>query len=63
MQFNRGVVLIDSSGTDVGRRNWKGKAAARDAVHANRRRIRGARGRRLLRQRGELLGASVIKCW
>ena len=40
---------------DRGRRNWKGKAAARDAVYANRRRIRGARGRRLLRQRGELL--------
>ena len=40
---------------DRGRRNWTGKAAARDAVYANRRRIRGARGRRLLRQRGELL--------
>ena len=26
---------------DRGRRNWKGKAAARDAVYANRRRIRG----------------------
>ena len=34
---------------------WKGQAAARDAVYANRRRIRGARGKRLLRQRGELL--------
>ena len=40
---------------DRGRRNWKGKAAARKAVYANRRRIRGARGKRLLRQRGELL--------
>ena len=40
---------------DRGRRNWKGKAAARTAVYANRRRIRGARGQRLLRQRGELL--------
>ena len=40
---------------DRGRRNWKGQAAARDAVYANRRRIRGARGKRLLRQRGELL--------
>ena len=38
-----------------GRRRWKGKTAARDAVYANRRRIRGARGKRLLRQRGELL--------
>ena len=29
---------------DRGRRHWKGQAAARDAVYANRRRIRGARG-------------------
>ncbi len=40
---------------DRGRRRWKGKTAARDAVYANRRRIRGARAKRLLRQRGELL--------
>ncbi len=40
---------------DRGRRNWKGKAAAQRAVYANRRRIRGSRGQRLLRQRGELL--------
>jgi transposase len=38
-----------------GRRNWRGKAEARDAVYRNRRRIRGARGKRLLRQRGERL--------
>ena len=40
---------------DRGRRNWTGKADARAAVYANRRRIRGTRGQRLLRQRGELL--------
>ena len=40
---------------DRDRRNWKGKADARHAVYANRRRIRGARGKRLLRQRGERL--------
>jgi transposase len=40
---------------DRGRRNWKNKAAARDAVHANRRRIRGARGLALLRKRSEFL--------
>ncbi len=40
---------------DRGRRNWKGKAAAQRAVYANRRRIRGTRGQRLLRQRGERL--------
>jgi transposase len=38
-----------------GRRNWKGKAEPRDAVYRNRRRIRGARGQRLLRLRGERL--------
>ena len=43
---------------DRGRRNWKGKAAARDAVYANRRRILGARGQQLLRQRGEPAGNS-----
>ena len=40
---------------DRGRRNWTGKAAAQQAVYANRRRIRGSRGQQLLRQRGELL--------
>ena len=40
---------------DRGRRRWRGKSAARAAVCANRRRIRGVRGRRLLRQRGERL--------
>ena len=38
-----------------GRRNWQDNDAARDAVYANRRRIRGGRGRRLLRKRGEFL--------
>ena len=40
---------------DRGRRNWRGKPTARAAVYRNRRRIRGARGQRLLRQRGERL--------
>jgi transposase len=38
-----------------GRRNWKKKPEARTAVYRNRRRIRGARGLRLLRLRGERL--------
>ena len=38
-----------------GRRRWKDKEAARNAVYRNRRRIRGERGRRLLRRRGERL--------
>jgi len=40
---------------DRGRRNWKKDPKARDAVYRNRRRIRGARGLRLLRLRGERL--------
>jgi len=40
---------------DRGRRHWKKNAAARDAVYANRRRIRGGRGRALLRRRSERL--------
>src|SRR4029453_18107923 len=40
---------------DRGRRNWKKNSQARDAVYRNRRRIRGERGQRLLRLRGERL--------
>jgi len=36
-----------------GRRNWKNKEEEKAAVYPNRRRIRGERGKRLLRQRGE----------
>jgi transposase len=38
-----------------GRRCWTHHPEARGAVYRNRRRIRGVRGRRLLRQRGERL--------
>jgi len=38
---------------DRGRRNWTGKQEEKAAVYQNRRRIRGERGKRLLRQRGE----------
>jgi transposase len=40
---------------DRGVRNWKGRAEERQAVYANRRRIRGVRGKRLMRRRGEFL--------
>lgn len=40
---------------DRPRQSWTGQEVARDAVYANRRRIHGNRGRRLLRRRGELL--------
>lgn len=37
------------------KRNWKGKERQKKASEANRRRIRGKRGKRLLRRRGELV--------
>jgi transposase len=40
-----------------GRRNWTGKTAERDAVYANRRRIRGDHGKALLRRRVIHIGA------
>src|SRR5262250_260100 len=41
-----------------GRRSWQGKAEEQAAVYAHRRRIRGERGKRLLRQRGEKIERS-----
>jgi transposase len=38
---------------DRGRRDWKDKPEEKAAIYQNRRRIRGERGKRLLRQRGE----------
>ena len=38
-----------------GRRKWRGKQAEQEATYANRRRVRGERGKQLLRQRGEKL--------
>jgi transposase len=46
-----------------GRRRWKDREAEREAVYANRRRIRGTRGKRLLRKRGELLERPFAHCY
>jgi transposase len=48
---------------DRGRRCWEGKKAEQAGVYANRRRIRGERGKRLLRQRGEKLERSFAHCY
>jgi transposase len=54
---------------DRGRRVWiddktgEAKAAEQAAVYANRRRIRGARGKRLLRKRGELVERPFAHCY
>ena len=62
--YHSNQVLVDLAALDLrtyiaepdrGRRRWKKKAAARDAVYANRRRIRGVRGLALLRRRSEYL--------
>jgi transposase len=46
-----------------GRRNWMGKEAERNAVYGNRRRIRGERGKRLMRQRGLMLERPFAHCY
>jgi transposase len=46
-----------------GRRNWNGKAEARDAVYGNRRRIRGEHGKALMRLRGEFLERSFAHAY
>lgn len=51
------------SEADKGRRDWEGKSDEQAAVYANRRRIRGQRGKRLLRKRGELLERPFAHCY
>lgn len=48
---------------DRGQRNWENKEAEREAVYANRRRIKGARGKKLLKKRGELVERSFAHCY
>ncbi len=48
---------------DRGLRNWAGKPAEQAATYGNRRRTRGARGKRLLSMRGELLERSFAHCY
>jgi transposase len=43
---------------DRGERKWKGKTAEQKAVYGNRRRMRGAHGKRLMRRRGEYIERS-----
>ena len=48
---------------DRGGQKWDGQAEAREAVYANRRRVKGERGRRLHRGRGEKLERSFAHCY
>jgi transposase len=44
-------------------RKWAGKAAEQKAVYANRRRVKGTYGKRLLKKRGELIERSFAHCY
>jgi transposase len=46
-----------------GRRKWAGKADEQKAVYANRRRVKGNYGKRLLKKRGELIERSFAHCY
>jgi len=52
-----------ASEPDRGRQHWARQHDARDAVYANRRRIKGERGKRLLRSRGEKLERTFAHCY
>ncbi len=45
------------------RRKWAGKAAEQKAVYANRRRVKGTYGKRLMKKRGELIERSFAHCY
>ena len=62
---NQTMVALDAVGLrsyiaepDRGRRDWSEASEAKAPVYGNRRRIRGLRGRRLMRRRGELIERS-----
>jgi len=66
--YHSGAVLQDLHAWDCrsyipeperGRRNWEGKHEEQQQVYANRRRIQGARGKRLQRKRSELTERSM----
>jgi transposase len=63
LSTHHGKLRTYISEPDRGRRNWRGKPKAKAAVYANRRRIRGTRGRALLRRRGEKLERSFAHCY
>lgn len=46
-----------------GRRNWQDKESEQKATYGNRRRIRGQRGKRLMRLRGERVERSFAHCY
>lgn len=47
----------------AGKRHWVGKEAERDVVYANRQRLQRAKGKGLLRKRGELIERTFAHCY
>jgi transposase len=52
-----------ASEPDRGRQTWDQQGDAKGAVYANRRRVKGERGKRLLRSRGEKLERTFAHCY
>jgi transposase len=71
--YHSGAVLTSMESREVrtyipekkqkGRRHWQGKGEEQQAVYANRRRVRGSYGKKLLRKRGELIERSFAHCY
>ena len=70
--YHSNAVLKDHRQRDIrtyisepnrGDRNWKEDGEAKEAVYGNRRRIRGERGKHLMRRRGELVERSFAHCY
>jgi transposase len=73
LAYHSGAVLTSMESREVrtyipekkqkGRRHWQGKGEEQQAVYANRRRVRGSYGKKLLRKRGELVERSFAHCY
>jgi hypothetical protein len=71
--YHSGTMLVMLKGAEVrtyipekkqaGQRHWGNKEEQQQAVYANRRRVNGAYGKRLLRKRGELIERSFAHCY
>jgi hypothetical protein len=60
---NYGVRSYIPEKRQKGKRRWQGKAEEQQAVYANRRRVLGDYGKRLLKRRGELVERSFAHCY
>jgi transposase len=71
--YHSGAMLVNLKSAEVrtyipekkqkGQRQWDGKREQQQAVYANRRRVNGAYGKRLLGKRGELIERSFAHCY